>query len=409
MKDQSLMPNRNHSLRFFLLVILAVLCAVWTAGCCGINGVIVDETTGAPLNDVEITVTYDYPPSLLMLLLYNDYEGLGNRRVKLTADGEFSVSKTHWHWIWKGRATRLLFYKDGYEPEEHYYYTDFETDEDRKNTPGWRDMRVTLRQIHPPAHPPIRIRTLQHLYEAAYLDYDTKKKERRILEFRSSKPVMEEHTHVPFGQKPDAARYLELDFLRDDRGEIVTKEFPGAVDSKGETVKYPAVFLIRLHSDDPDDGFVLFDEGKSLAEQNLFDGKIRYYHGSTEEIGEQRDLHTRIVLDCSAARRRMENYFMELAPEDGYTRREVAIPIEEIVRIWDYGRANQTTWYSAYRFAYLRVGGHYAKAFFQFGSAVNGRAKEVDFGELGDDFRAVISYDVYLNPEKGDRILKEYY
>jgi hypothetical protein len=83
--------------------------------------------------------------------------------------------------------------------------------------------------------------------------------------------------------------------------------------------------------------------------------------------------------------------------------------IGEIVRICDYGRAIETTWYSACRFAFLRVGGRYAKFFFQFGGAVNSRAKEVDFGELGDDFRAVISYDAYLNPEKGDRILKDYY
>ena len=141
-------------------------------------------------------------------------------------------------------------------------------------------MRVVMRQIRPPAHPPIRLRTLQHLYEATDLRYDMKRKERRVLAFRSSKPVMPEYTFVPFGQKPDESQYLELDFLRDEQGGIVTREFPGAVDSRGETVKYPAIFLIRLHSDDPDDGFVLFEEGKSLAEQNHFDGKIRKWNGN---------------------------------------------------------------------------------------------------------------------------------
>ena len=397
------MPKKKHSsMRLFLLVCMALFCAVWTSGCYGINGVVVDET-GTPMKDVRLRVTYSYPPSLLF---DKNWEGFSEDK-RLTVDGEFSVRKIRWHWLRKGAATRLRFYKDGYEPEEHYYYTDFETDEDRQNTPGWRDMRVVMRQIHPPAHPPIRLRTLQHFYEATDLRYDRKRKERRVLAFRNSKPVMPEYTFVPFGQKPDEPQYLELDFLRDEEGGIVTREFPGAVDSRGETVKYPAVFLIRLHSDDPDDGFVLFEEGKSLAEQNLFDGTIRKYYDRSAR--EARTLHEQIINDCNTARERMQDHFMELAPEDGYTRREIAIPIEEIIRIWDYGETIKTTWYLPYRFAFLRVGGRYAKILFMFGGTIDGRAKEVDSGELGDDFQSCIFYNVYLNPEKGDRELKEFY
>lgn len=399
-----LMPNRNHSLRLFLVVCLAVLCAVWTTGCYGINGIVVDET-GAPMKDVRLRVSYNYPPSLLF---DKNWEGLSEAK-RLTVDGEFSVRKIRWHWLRKGAATRLSFYKEGYYEVNHNRYTDFKTEEDRQNTPGWRNMRVVMRQIRPPAHPPIRLRTLQHLYEATDLRYDMKRKDRQVLVFRDSEPVMWNYTFVPFGQKPKEPQYLELDFLRDENGEIVTKEFPGAVDSRGEIVKYPAVYLIRLHSDDPDDGFVLFEEGKSLAEQNHFDGKIRKWNDYSGEMHEVHDLHKQIIRDCSAAQSRMQDHFMELAPEDGYTRREIAIPIEEIVRIWDYGETIKTTWYSPYRFAFLRVGGRYAKILFMFGGTIDGRAKEVDSGELGDDFRAFIYYNVYLNPEKGDRELKEFY
>lgn len=398
-------PKKKHSsMRLLLLVCMALFCAVWTTGCYGINGIVVDET-GAPMKDVRLRVSYNYPPSLLF---DKNWEGLSEDK-RLTVDGEFSVRKIRWHWLRKGAATRLSFYKEGYYEVNYNCYTDFETDEDRQNTPGWRDMRVVMRQIRPPAHPPIRLRTLQHLYEATDLRYDMKRKERRVLAFRSSKPVMPEYTFVPFGQKPDEPQYLELDFLRDEQGGIVTREFPGAVDSRGKTVKYPAVFLIRLRSDDPDDGFVLFEEGKSLAEQNRFDGKIRKYNDYSGEMREVHDQHKQIIKDCSAAQSRMQDHFMEMAPEDGYTRREIAIPIEEIVRIWDYGETIKTTWYSPYRFAFLRVGGRYAKILFMFGGTMDGRAKEVDSGELGDDFRAFIYYNVYLNPEKGDRELKEFY
>ena len=409
-----LMPNRNHSLRLFLVVCLAVLCAVWTTGCAAtiftgvllvdrinlatlktsLDGTVVDET-GEPMKDVNLVARFSYPTW--------DYTRTKTKTERQTIDSKFDIWKLGYNDV------DLSFYKMGYEAEDYHLHGGFGMVENEENTLKQHNMRVVMRRIHPPAHPPIRLRTLQHLYEATDLRYDMKRKERRVLAFRSSKPVMPEYTFVPFGQKPDESQYLELDFLRDEQGGIVTKEFPGAVDSRGETVKYPAIFLIRLHSDDPDDGFVLFEEGKSLAEQNHFDGKIRKWNDYSGEMHEVHDLHKQIIRDCSAAQSRMQDHFMELAPEDGYTRREIAIPIEEIVRIWDYGETIKTTWYSPYRFAFLRVGGRYAKILFMFGGTIDGRAKEVDSGELGDDFRAFIYYNVYLNPEKGDRELKEFY
>ncbi|MBR2963238.1 MAG: hypothetical protein IKC53_03425, partial [Lentisphaeria bacterium] len=80
------MPKKNHSLRLFLVVCLAILCAVWTTGCYGINGIVVDET-GAPMKDVRLRVSYNYPPSLLF---DKNWEGLSEDK-RLTVDGEFSV------------------------------------------------------------------------------------------------------------------------------------------------------------------------------------------------------------------------------------------------------------------------------------------------------------------------------
>ena len=136
-----LVPKKNHSPRLFLLVSLAVLCAVWTTGCYGINGVVVDEN-GAPMKDIRLRVEYKYPPSLLF---DKNWEGLSEDK-RLTIDGEFSVRKIRWHGLRKGAAARLYFSKEGYYTEIYDSYKDFETDEDRQKTPGWRDMRVVMRK-----------------------------------------------------------------------------------------------------------------------------------------------------------------------------------------------------------------------------------------------------------------------
>ena len=70
-----------------------------------------------------------------------------------------------------------------------------------------------------------------------------------------------------------------------------------------------------------------------------------------------------------------------LASKEGYTRKEIVIPLEELIRVWELDGAIRISWFSAYRFAYLRVGGHYAKLFFNYNGS-NGRAESADYGSF---------------------------
>ncbi|MBR4255122.1 MAG: type II secretion system protein GspG [Lentisphaeria bacterium] len=53
--------------------------------------------------------------------------------------------------------------------------------------------------------------------------------------------------------KPELTKYIELDFKRDENGEVL---FDGML----RDTPCPASFIIRLHSDDPDDGFIAVDK-----------------------------------------------------------------------------------------------------------------------------------------------------
>ena len=208
---------------------------------------------------------------------------------------------------------------------------------------------------------------------------------------------------VPFGQKPEAARYFELDFLRDERGEIVLREFPGVVDDWGDPIQYPAVFIVRLHSNDPDDGILLVGEGESVPEKNPFDGTIRSF-GNGREFDEERTLFRKGLTDAPA------RFLKErtMAPEDGYTRREISIPIEEVIRIWDANGLKACT-LKVYRTVFLRIRGHYAKACLYYTNGFSDiRLGPVDSEAFGEKSYWRIQFDMYLNPKEGDRHLSEY-
>ena len=209
--------------------------------------------------------------------------------------------------------------------------------------------------------------------------------------------------YVPFGKKPEAARYFELDFLRDEWGEIVLREFPDVVDKWGVPIQYPAVFIVRLHSDDPDDGILLVGEGESVPEKNPFDGNVRLF-GDGREFGKERELFRKELTDAPARFLKEQT----MAPEDGYTRREISIPIEEVIRIWDANGLKACT-LKVYRTVFLRIRGHYAKACLYYTNGFSDiRLGPVDSEAFGGKSYWRIQFDMYLNPKEGDRHLSEY-
>ena len=115
---------------------------------------------------------------------------------------------------------------------------------------------------------------------------------------------------------PESTRYFDFDFKRYENGNIV-------YGSQYNTKSYyngapcPVAFIVRFHSDDPDDGLILMQGSASDMTQKDFD--IR----------------------------------SNTAPETGYTVREIEIPME----------TNRDVEYYARRiYVFLKCGDHYGKA-----------------------------------------------
>ncbi len=405
--------QRKRDIRLFLFLFLGVVClfvlieVARTVSTTFIYGTIVDED-GEPLNDVKVGVIYSVPPpypKIFNLLFYSRWPDTPSwNRDKsiyqsMTVDGEFRVrDKVLFR---RGEVESIYFAKDGYYSEEYGINQKYEVSADGKKVSKWSDMRVVMRKEPPP---PRKVRTLDH--ETGDVIYEMANRRNHIIEF-SVTPFTGYFDvysrYVPFGKKPEAARYFELDFLRDEWGEIVLREFPDVVDKWGVPIQYPAVFIVRLHSDDPDDGILLVGEGESEPEKNPFDGNVRPF-GDGREFDRERELFRKDLT-------RTPGSFLQkqtMAPEDGYTRREITIPIEEVIRIWDANGLKACT-LRVYRTVFLRIRGHYAKACLYYANGYSDiQLGPVDSEAFREKSHWEFQFDMYLNPKEGDRHLSEY-
>ena len=401
--------QRKRDIRLFLFLFLGAVCLIVlievgrTVPTQTICGTVVDER-GAPLDGVTVGVSYWEPYPMLFLLLRGGWpdspapDGKSILR-HMTVDGEFRVrDKALFR---RGEVEHIYFAKEGYYSEKYDINQKYEVTADGKKVLKWSGMRVVMRKKPPP---PKKVRTLKRVTTGVW--YDMAERKKRILAFSTNRFSGKAEVvlrDVPFGQKPQATRYFELDFLRDDRGEIVFREFPGVVDDWGDPIQYPAVFIVRLHSNDPDDGILLVGEGESVPEKNPFDGTIRSF-GNGREFDEERTLFRKGLTDAPA------RFLKErtMAPEDGYTRREISIPIEEVIRVWDAKGLKACT-LRVYRTVFVRVAGHYAKAYLYYANGYSDiQLGPVDSEAFREKSHWEFQFDMYLNPRGGDRHLSEY-
>ena len=401
------MPNAKRKKQLFLFLFLGIACVfilidvVRTVSAPTIYGTVVDES-GAPLDGVTVWVESWKPYSKLLRMLDRKWPNTpGGKSInrRMIVDGEFRVrDKALFR---RGEVEHIYFAKEGYYSEKYDINQKYEVTADGKKVLKWSGMRVVMRKKPPP---PKKVRTLKRVTTGVW--YDMAERKKRILEFSTNRFSGKAEVvlrDVPFGQEPQATRYFELDFLRDERGEIVLREFPGVVDDWGDPIQYPAVFIVRLHSNDPDDGIIPVGEGESVPEKNPFDGTIRSF-GNGREFDEERTLFRKGLTDAPA------RFLKErtMAPEDGYTRREISIPIEEVIRIWAANGLKACS-LLVYRTVFIRAAGYYAKAYlYYFNGYSDIRLGPVDSEAFGEKSCWGIEFDMYLNPKEGDRHLSEY-
>ena len=85
---------------------------------------------------------------------------------------------------------------------------------------------------------------------------------------------------VDLKTKPELTKYIELDFKRDENGEVL---FDGML----RDTPCPATFIIRLHSDDPGDGFIPVDKlGPGFIRPEEYDKR----YTTAPETGYQKEL-----------------------------------------------------------------------------------------------------------------------
>ena len=145
-------------------------------------------------------------------------------------------------------------------------------------------------------------------------------------------------------------KYIELDFNRDEKENIV-------YDSKYRERPCPSSFVIRFHTNDPDDGLILMNDQDPLITQHDF--KTAY----------------------------------NLAPEEGYIRKEIMIKLGEKESNGNYPCENNTT------FIFLKCGKHYGRAI------INGLS--IDYSK--DEIKSVSArVQMDINRKEGDRNLTEF-
>ena len=285
----------------------------------------ITDTDGKPLDGVSVEIEQDRP--VLQQLLSGKSE---TKREKKTIDSRFRIQAKGWP------SLELTFMKDGYYIETRRYHINFMPNDSRDLGPDGKpklvmkeDIQVVMYKGVPAAELVGTTRgTLQYDFEkgmltVADLSALDRKPEKKAVSGDEEDDEEEDYVEekirfemksVNLKVKVKPTKYIELDFRRDENGEVL---FDGML----RDTPCPASFIIRLHSDDPDDGFVAVDQLKS--------GFVRH-----EEYDKR----------------------YPSAPETGYQK--------ELV--FDFGKQGADGKYqyeSNYLFAFVKCGGHYGTVY----------------------------------------------
>lgn len=254
-----------------------------------------------------------------------------------TVDSAFHVQRKGW------TELRLVFRKDGYFPERLAF--DSPWLEGRKKRFIAED-GIQVRMV--------KMGSVASLYRPGdlrvRLDRDLEKGTGSICDLsmlRASEELDRKQyerinaTKFELESGPKATKYLELDFRRDENGEIVFVSLPDVM------APCPAELIVRLHSDDLDDGLILLNE----LDPDITGDKVYKKYNT--------------------------------APETGYGRKEIAFALTD-----QWPALRESTF-----FIYLKCGKHYGKA----------KIEDFDLDMRPGKFeRAMAFLSIHINRVPGD-------
>ena len=324
----------------------------------------ITDTDGKPLDGVIVEIRQERP------ILRQILSGGGEKKSEeKTVDSKFRIHEKGW------TRLELHFLKDGYYIEDRNYNINFMPNDSRDLGPDGKpkllmkeDIQVIMYKGVPAADLTGTKGTLQYDFEKGLQqvcdlsafdkkpektkkpavseedeeEYDEEEEEEYVEEKRKI-----EMKSVNLKMKRKLTKYIELDFNRDENGEVL-------FDGMHRDTPCPATLIVRLHSDDPGDGFVAVDKVQP--------GFVR----------------------VSEYEKRYQT-----APETGY-KKELVL---------DFGKKDADGKYqyeSNYLFAFVKCGQHYGTIFFN--------PVSVDFGRDRTLSRVRVRIEsLVLNRVEGDR------
>lgn len=253
----------------------------------------ITDANGKPLDGVSVEIEQERP--ILQQLLSGKGE---TKKEKKTVDSGFRIHEKGWP------SLELTFLKDGYYRETRRYHINFMPNDSRDLGPDGKpklvmkeDIQVVMYKGVPAAELIGRTRgSLQYDFENGTkticdLSAFDKKPEKKAVSENEEYDEEEEEDYVEekikiemksvnLKMKVKPTKYIELDFRQDENGEVL---FDGML---GDT-PCPATYIIRLHSDDPGDGFIAVDQlGPGFIRPEEYDKR----YTAAPETGYQKEL-----------------------------------------------------------------------------------------------------------------------
>ena len=295
-----------------------------------LSGTVTDED-GNPLDGVSMRADYSRVNTAT-------FHSEDKREEPVEVNSEFHIKQKGW------TELDLDFRKDGYF-SEHLHFDSPWLDHKQKNYVVKDGIQVKMIKKGPVAALFRKEVDLRYDFENGYKDVCD------LSFLRDKKTTGEDWERLlmktPLGTPPETPKYLELDFRRDENGEIVYGEVPNSL------ALYPVACIIRFHSDNPDDGLILLNEQDPGITGDTFKKKYNS------------------------------------APESGYTKREIVI--EETGT-----EENKKPLY-----LHIKCGKHYGKI------KINSEISHAVDGKELLHSRAFV--EIWLNRVPGDRNLTSYF
>ena len=308
-----------------------------------LSGIVTDED-GNPIDGVTMRAEYSRVNTAT-------FHSEDKREEPVEVNSEFHIKQKGW------TELDLDFSKDGYYSERLHFDSPW-LDRKQKKYVVKDGIQVKMIKKGPVA---------ELFRKKDYLRYDIENGYKDIcdLSFLCGKKITREDWErplmkTPLGTPPETPKYIELDFRRDEKGDII-------YDARHGGTPVPSSVIVRFHSDDPDDGLMLIDELDPRVNPEMygFAAADRY-----------RKIHT-------------------TAPETGYGLREIELE-------WDRKRPDGNIAENQQTFLFLKCGNHYGKAAINSPLDTNRSGKR----ELG---HVRVKIELLLNRVPGDRNLTSYY